>query len=98
MKSDLWRAVEAKRKAYRSDTSIDIELHLANLEVTHDVLLAHGRQDEGAVKRHPDLAAVGVAREHEVDELAARMLDHRVGVVRLMNHENDRAVWLLRDG
>jgi hypothetical protein len=41
---------------------------------------------------------VGVAREHEVDERTARMLDDSVGVVRLVDHEDDGAVGFGGDG
>ena len=66
--------------------------------MAHDVLLAHGRKDERAVEGHADLPTVGVAGEHEVDELAARMLDDGVGVVGLVDHEDDGAVGLGGDG
>ena len=56
------------------------------------VLLAHGRQDERAEEGKPDLAAVGVAGEHQVDEVAARVGDDVVGVVGFVRHEDDGAV------
>ena len=60
------------------------------IEVEHafDVLLAHGRKDEGAEDGEADLAAVGVAREHEVDEREAGVLDDRLDVIGLVAHED----------
>jgi len=62
------------------------------------VLLAHGRQDEGTDEGEPDLAAVGVAGEHDVDEGAAGVGENFVGVVRLVRHEDDGTVGFGGDG
>ena len=94
---DLGRTGEAEGQADGSDAAIDVELHLAEAEVSHHVFLAHGGEDERAVEWHTDLASVRVAGEHEVDELAARVLDDGVRIVGFVNHEDDRAVGLLRD-
>ncbi len=71
---------------------------LSELEAAHDVLLSHGRQDQRAIEGNPNLSAVGVAGEHQVDEISARMLDDMIGIVGLVDHEDDRAVGVLRDG
>ena len=55
-------------------------------------------EDKRAEEGKSDLAAVGVAGEHEVDELAAGVCDDGVGVVGLVGHENDWAVGLRWDG
>ncbi len=72
---DLGGAVEAEGQAYGSDAAVDVELHVVEAEVAFDVLLAHGREDERAEEGEADLAAVGVAGEHEVDERAARVVE-----------------------
>ena len=41
---------------------------------------------------------MGVAGEHEVDEVAARVCDDGVGVVGLVGQKDYRCVWLGRDG
>jgi len=56
------------------------------------VLLAHGGQDERAEEGQPDLSAVRVAGEHNVDERTARVGEDIVGVIGLVRHEDDRAV------
>ena len=52
-------------------------------------LAAHGREGERANEGKADLAAVGVAGEHEVDQREAGVLDDLVGVVGLVDHEDD---------
>ncbi len=98
MYRDLGRAVEAEGKADSADAAVDVELHVAEAEVALDVLLTHWRKDERAEEGQADLAAVGVAGEHEVDERAARMLDDGVGVVGFVSHEDDGAVGFGGDG
>lgn len=68
------------------------------LEHAFDVLLTHGRQDEWAEDGEAYLAAVGVAREHEVDEWEAGVEDDILDVVRLVAHEDDRGAGVRRDG
>ena len=63
-----------------------------------DVLLAHRRKDEGADDGEADLAAVGVAGEHEVDEGEAGVLDDLVDVVGLVAHEQDGGLGVGGDG
>lgn len=98
MDGDLRRAVEAKGKSHGADATVDVELHVAEPEVAHDVLLTHGWKDERAVEGHADLASVGVAGEHEVDEVAARMLDDGIGVVGLVDHEDDGTIGVRGNG
>ena len=61
-------AVEAEGHAYGADAAVDVELHVVEVEEAFDVFFAHGGKDEGAEDGEADLAAVGVAGEHEVDE------------------------------
>ncbi len=56
-----------------------------------------GGRTRAAEEGKPDLAAVGVAGEHEIDEGAAGVSDYGVGVVRLVRHEDDGAVGFDRD-
>ncbi len=89
---DLWRAVEAEGDAYGADASVDVELEVFEAEEAFDVLVAHFGQDDGAVEGQAHLAAVGVAGEHEVDEVSAGVVDDLVGVVGGVGHEEDGAV------
>ena len=84
----LCRAVEAEGQAYGADASVDVELHVIEVEHALDVLLTHGREDERAEDGKSDLAAVGVSGEHEVDERKAGMLDDCFDVIRLMAHQD----------
>jgi len=96
--SDFGWAVEAEGEAHGADAAVDVELHAVEVEVAFGVLLAHGWKDEWTEEGEPDLAAVGVAGEHEIDEMAAGMGDDVVGVVGLVCHEDDRAVGLFGEG
>jgi hypothetical protein len=89
---DLRWAVEAEGQAYGADAAVDVKLHSVETVVAFGVLLSHGRQDERAEKGESDLTAMGVAREHEVDERAAGMGDDMVGEVGRVGHEQDGAV------
>lgn len=91
-------AVEAEGEAYCADASIDVELHVVEVKDSFDVLLAHGREDQRADVGEADLAAVGVAGEHEVDEREAGMPDDPVDIIRLMAHEEDGCVGPGGDG
>ena len=95
---DFGGAVQAKGQAYGADAAVDVELHLVEAVVALGVLFAQGRQDERAQEGEPDLASVGVAREHEVDEMAARVGDDFVGEVGFVSHEEDRAVGVGGEG
>jgi hypothetical protein len=86
---DLGWAVEAEGKAYGADAAIDIELHVLKLVGALDVFLAHGWKDQWTDEGEADLASVGVAGEHGVDEREARMLDDVIGIVGLVAHEQD---------
>ena len=89
---DLRRTVEAEGKAYRPDATIHVELHVVEAEVALDVFFSQGWEDHRADEGKSDLAAVGVAREHQVDDLAARMVDDGICVIGFMRHQNDRAI------
>ena len=68
------------------------------MEEAFDVVLAHGWQDEWADIGETDLAAVGVAGEHDVDEGEAVVEDDVFNVVGLMAHEDYRCVGARGDG
>jgi hypothetical protein len=85
---DFGGAVEAEGHAYRAEAAVDVELHVVDLEEAFDVLLAHGGKDEGADDGEADLAAVGVAGEHEVDGGEAGMAADVVGVVGLVAEQD----------
>jgi len=95
---DLRGAVETEGKAYGADAAVDVELHLVEAVVAFRVLQAHWWQNKRPQKRYPNLATVGVAGEHEVDERAAGVGNDVVGVVGFVCHEQDRAVGLGWDG
>ena len=86
--SEFGGAVEAKGQAYRANAAVDVELHVVKLKHAFDVLLTHGRQNQWAKDGEADLAAVRVAREHQVDERKAGVEDDILDVVRLMAHED----------
>ena len=71
---------------------------MVKTEHAFNVLLAHGWEDEGAEVRQADLAAVGVAGKHEVDEREAGVKDYVLDVVGLMAHEDDRGAGVGGDG
>ena len=95
---DFGGAVEAEWNAYGADASVDIELHLVEVKDSVDVLSAHGWEDEWAAEGKVDLASVGVAGEHEINEWSAGVLDDYVGEVWLVGHEDDGAVGSGGDG
>jgi hypothetical protein len=95
---DFGGAVQAKGQAYGADAAVDVELHLVEAVEAFGILFAHGRQDERAQEGEPDLASVGVAGEHEVDEMAARMGDDFVGEVGFVRHEEEGAVGVGGEG
>ena len=70
------------------------------VEVEHafDVLLAHRGEDEGAEEGEADLASVGVAGEHEVDERKAGVKHDVLGVVGLVAHEDNGGAGVGWDG
>jgi len=86
--SEFCRAVEAEGQAYGADASVDVELHVIEVEHAFYVLLTHGRQNQRAEDGETDLAAVGVSGEHEVDERKAGVLDDAFDVVRLVAHKD----------
>jgi hypothetical protein len=85
---DFGWAVETQRKTYGADASVDVKLHLAELVVTHGIFFAHGGEDKGAQEGQANLSSVGVAGEHEIDQMAAGVGDDGVGVIGLVGHEN----------
>ena len=89
---DFGGAVETEGNAYGAYAAVDVELHLVETEDSVGVLLAHGRQDEGAEEGQVNLAAVGVAGEHEIDDGAAGVLGDNVREVGFVGHEDDRAI------
>lgn len=91
-------AVEAEGDADGADASVDVELHVAEFVEAFDVLLAHGRENEGADVGDADLAAMGVAGEHDVDERKAGVLDDVIDVVGLVTHEDDGRAGIGGDG
>jgi len=68
------------------------------VEEAFDVLFAHRWEDERADHGKANLAAVGVAGEHEVDVGEAGVLDDRVDEVRFVTHEEHRGVGHGGDG
>jgi hypothetical protein len=95
---DLRWTVEPEGKAYGAYATVDVHLHLIELIWAFGIFFAHGRQDERAEKREPDLTAVGVACEQEIDEMSAGMCDDVVGVVGLMGEKDYGGVWVGGDG
>ena len=71
---------------------------MTEVEEAVDVLFAHRWKDERADDREADLAAVGVAGEHEVDEREAWVLDYRIDEVWFVAHENDGRFRVGRNG
>jgi len=65
--------------------------------VAFDELLSHGWENERSANGEANLASVGVACEHEVDESATRVLKDGFYVIGLVRHEDDGAVGLGRD-
>ncbi len=71
---------------------------MVEVEGAFDVLLAHGREDQGADDGESNLAAVRVAGEHEVDEGKAGVLDDVVCEVGFVAHEQDGGLRISGDG
>ena len=71
---------------------------MGELEEAFDIFLAHGGEDERAYEGEADLAAVGVAGEHDVDEGEAGVVDDAIGVVGLVAHEDDGGLGVGGDG
>ena len=90
---DFGGAVEADGETYCADASVDVQLQVIEAVEAFDILLAPGWEDDGAEQGEADLASVGVAGEHEVDDVTAGMEDDLVGVVGGVAHEQDGAVW-----
>ena len=67
MDGNLWHAVEAEGKADGTYAAVDVELHVADPKVAHDVLLAHGRKDEWADEGNANLTPMRMTGEHQVD-------------------------------
>ena len=95
---DLGGAVEAEGKAYGADAAVDVELHVVEAVEAFGVLLGHWREDEGTVEGQLDLAAMGVAAKHEVDERTARVGEDVVGIVGRVCHEEDGTVGFWGNG
>ena len=95
---DLRGAVEAEGEADGADATVDVELHLVEAEVAFYILHSHGWKHKRSDEGQADLAAVGVAGEHEVDQWRSGMKEDVVGVVGLVSHEDDRCAGGGRDG
>ena len=94
---DFRGAVQAEGKAHCADSAVDVELHSIEAVVPFRIFLPEWRQNERAKKWQTNLASVGVAREHEINEVTAGMGHDGVGVVGLVSHEDDRTVGLRGD-
>ena len=95
---DFGWAVEPEGQAYGADAPIDVELHAVEGVAAFGVFASHGWEDERSGKGEPDLAAVGVAGEHEVDETAFGVGGDGVGVVGLVSHKDDGGVGVVGNG
>ncbi len=95
---DFRWTVEAEGDAYGADAAVDVELHFVQLKEAFGVFFAHRREDEGGKEGQADLAAVGVAGKHDVDERSARVLEDEVSVIGFVRHEDDGAVGERWDG
>jgi hypothetical protein len=95
---DLGWAVEAEGQAYGADASVDVELHVVEVEEALHVLDAHGWKDERADEGQAELAAVGVAGEHEIGQREAWVPDEAVDVVWLVTEYDAGGVGLGWDG
>ncbi len=71
---------------------------MAEVEEAFYIFFAHRWEDERADDGKANLAAVGVAGEHEVDEREAGMLHDGVDEVRLVAEEDDGRVGVGRNG
>jgi len=71
---------------------------MAEVEEAFYIFFAHRWEDERADDGKANLAAVGVAGEHEVDEWEAGMLHDGVDEVRLVAEEDDGRVGVGRNG
>ncbi len=91
-------AVEPEGQTHRSEAAIDVELHLLKLIGSLNIFFSHWRQDEGADERQADLAAMGVAGEHEINERESRVENHLFHVIRLVAHEQHRRLGIGRNG
>jgi len=65
--------------------------------VAFGILQAHWRQDEWPKEGEPDLTAVRVAGEHEIDERAAGVGANLVGVVWRVRHQENGTVGVSRN-
>ena len=70
---DLRWAVEAEGNAHGADAAVDVELHAGRSGRGPRRTSCPWGEDERADEGEADLAAVGVAGEHQVDERAAGM-------------------------
>lgn len=95
---NLRRAIEAEGNADGADPPIDVELHVAELEMSLHVPLAHGGKYKCSEEGQADLASVRVAGEHEIDKVSSWMLKNGIGVVGLMRHQNDGTIGRRRNG
>ena len=83
--------VKAERHTDCANTAIDIKLHVAELELTSDILPSHGWEDKRPQSGQANLAAMGVPGEHQVDQRKSGMPDDGICVVRFVDHQDDRS-------
>ena len=69
---DLRRAVEPEWETDGAEAAIDVKLQIPEPEPGFDILAAQMAEESGDRRRHPDLAAVGVAGEHKRNCLTLR--------------------------
>src|ERR1700757_3879270 len=95
---DLRRTVEAKRKAYRPDSAVDVKLHRSYPEPAFDKFPAARRQFQGAYKRHANLAAMGMAAQHQANRLPGGMSRKVVRIIGGVAHDNHGLIRHLPNG
>lgn len=93
---DFGWAAEADGQVDGADAAVDIELQVAHAVGAVDVFASHVGQEHGHEGGEADLAAVGMAGEHEVD--AAEVADGVGEVGFVAEQEDGRAGGLRRDG
>ena len=71
---------------------------MVDLKVALDILPSHGGKHQRTDERKTELAAVGVAGEHEVDQGKTRVVLKDVDVVGFVDQKDDRRAGFLGDG
>ena len=91
---DFGRAVKAKWKFDCADAAVDVKLKVTEAKPALDIFVAVRREVERRKERDANLAAVGMAAEHESDSLALGLHEQVVNEVRGMAEKND---WFVRN-